>query len=177
MNNPSHLPALEELTAKIVRAVPEIMELKFGCLLKPKIGECTFMFLAQTKDHIQVLNTWKMEFEHIGTDGNPIQWCWKKKGANKDIITFDERFEILGRPITWEDVMIALDKSEDGHNIGITAQGMLIIVHTPTGDDYMQYEEIGDDNNSIVIWKPGVPLHLQTPETIAFLNDLLPSGV
>lgn len=155
--------AYEELVKKIIEAVPEIMEVRFGCLLKPRGGECGFIVLAQTKDHVQVLNTFAMEYEHIGPDGNPIQWVWKSKGANKEIVTFAERFEVLGRPITLEDVLRALIASVD----------QKFHPHSPVQRNraYQQYtlQILGK-------WHLGHSLEWHrdnAPETITFLHSLL----
>lgn len=110
--SPNQSDMLAAVTEWVVERCPDVMELKFGCLLKPRAGECIFMVLAQTKDHVQVLNTFAMEYEHIGPDGNPIQWVWKDKGANKKIVTFSERFTILGRPILLDDIMRSLPQAE-----------------------------------------------------------------
>lgn len=167
MTNPPSSPAYNELVEVIVKAVPDIMEIKHGCLLKPKVGKCTFMVLAQTKDHVQVLNTFAMEYEHIGPDGNPIQWVWKDKGANKAIVTFAERFEILGRPITLEDVLRALKESKREWIYAIDCYGNLLEYNPEEGWEVEVHEY------NLFKWHLGKPLSEQSQETITFLHSLL----
>ena len=78
---------LEQLKEKIWEAVPEILELKFGCWVKKyqDIG------IILDKDSVYFRKSWM-------DDGQNIYW-----------IQDDDNFEILGRPITLEDVLVAFE--------------------------------------------------------------------
>ncbi len=75
------------------------------------------------------------------------------------------------RPITLEDVLRALDKSEIGCGLAITTTGK--VIETTIDDDLNTFEEVGDDLGSIVVWKPGKPLSDQSEPTKQFLHQLL----
>lgn len=94
---------LQEVRAKIIEAVPEIMELKFGCEI-----------LYEKELYIYIASTGMMTDLHQGC--YPIFYIMRK---NK--LTFDDginsickrihteyEFEVLGRPINLEDVLGAI---------------------------------------------------------------------
>jgi hypothetical protein len=79
---------LEQLTKKIIKAVPSIVELKFGCEYLE--NEIPYTYL-------NTIYSW-CEKRPIETDGN----------------INEEDIEILGRPILLEDVLIALEGELSG---------------------------------------------------------------
>lgn len=81
---------LAAVKAKIIEANPEIMELKFGCMVKGN-------------SEIPTLN-------YVGKSNG--QHCLSYKRSNKDELLFVDNLgvEIIGRPITLEDVLMVLNK-------------------------------------------------------------------
>lgn len=81
---------LNELKKEIQRLRPEIMELKFGCLLKNKYTETSYdkfnLFIKRSGENFIVF---RPSFNVTGSFPN-------------------DTFEILGRPITLEDVLAVL---------------------------------------------------------------------
>src|ERR1044072_8005570 len=76
---------LEALKAKIVEAVPEIMELKFGCRVKNK----------------------PFGYERVIAEVTPETVYYVLCGADFKEHFDDGKFEILGRDITLADVLLA----------------------------------------------------------------------
>jgi len=115
---------LAELTAKICEAVPEIMELKFGCRVRH--GDCINTIVGVGIE----FENFKWPFTYIEEDG-----CLGASNFND---------EILGSPITLEDVIRASRMKSDCYDMDILDQ-----------------------------WSCGKPLSEQSPETISFLSNLL----
>ena len=91
---------LQQVRAKIIEAVPEIMELKFGCRgMYKKTISCDFIGLSAA--------------------GNFI-WTWQtgKYALNKTLKNLND-VEILGRPIRLADVLIAIVASSMYDGFGI----------------------------------------------------------
>lgn len=123
---------LQKLTKAIQKAVPEIMELKFGCRILTTRGKELFV-----------------------------------SNENIDIIkSFDTEIEILGRPITLEDVLVAMRKKHD-RDITIDARGVFL--------SYEDDEKLDTRNflQTDFSWQLNKPLHEQSKETIDFLYDLI----
>ena len=72
---------LDQLKKKIQEAVPEIMELKFGCEVIEKING---------KKSISKLDSWYIDQSKIGQENFNFT-------------------EILGRPIVWDDIALTLE--------------------------------------------------------------------
>lgn len=91
MSGPTTPSAYEELVAAIVKAVPEIMELKHGCRIRrhSDSAECLVNFI---------------------TLAGAIQYDHPTVAKPADL--FDCEFDNLGRPITLEDVLRTLDAKE-----------------------------------------------------------------
>jgi hypothetical protein len=91
----------QELRSAIVEAVPEIMELKFGCRVRLK---------SSTDDNVHIIiYSWETESgdRRYGIDGYVIA-DFKEKD-----------FEILGRPITLSDVLRAMDNRRKENYTGM----------------------------------------------------------
>ena len=134
---------LQQLEAKIQEAVPSIMELKFGCEV-----------LVQIDDEFREKNVVsKMGVNEIGID---------VEGNFHDIEAIKEAdfIEILGRPITLEDVLMAIDISKKKTPLVVGINGEFS-------------EEIQNGWKGHETWKLGSPLQDQSEETIDFLHTLL----
>ena len=109
------------------------------------------------------------------TDQNNEHYCTYKE-VNSDQIhkvrlgtTEVEAFEIIGRDIDLEDLMLTLDSTEKNNFNEKTDEIKYEsdrIIHFDTGGD--SYYEWGS-----APWKPKVPLHLQDPSTIDFIHNLI----
>ena len=127
---------LEELKQEIIKAVPEIMELKFGCKIKED-------------DEVYTI---------IGeNDGGYYVAFDNKKLFRAEIGTVDDE-DILGRDITLEDVLIAIDKTE------FKPTRELIVVKMRVANIVLSLLDI---------YELGKPLHEQSVETINSLNEIL----
>ena len=129
---------LQELTQKIARYVPDIMELKFGCRLINKSNVVKLRVIKERFDSMVMVNDW---------DG----WF--------DYNFINNHFEIIGRDITLEDVLIALRESQTNHIYTI--------------DIFGNWECEKGLLKSEYNWDLGKQLHEQSEETITALNKLI----
>ncbi len=88
-------PTLEKVRAKVIEAVPEIVELKFGCRIQ-KDGETFALAIEEDKGIFE--KTLAGYWMCVSDDGQAI-------AVQKGI-----RIEIIGRPITLADVLRAIPK-------------------------------------------------------------------
>lgn len=134
---------LEQLKRKIWKAVPSILELKFGCKIKVKIG--VFISKYGRQDNIKQFTIYRDIFNDnvLGTSDYDNSRTIKKE----DITA------ILGRPIVWDDIALAL---ENDINWFITRQGRFFY----KGDE-------------VAIWEWGKSLDQQSEETIDFLCEVI----
>lgn len=153
---------LSKVRAACISAVPEIMELKFGCRLKDKSDNEDYLFVDwhfnTCPTVIPVAALGKTPFE----DGCSWQDTIFSMGdvSNEKIknpFGAESTYEILGRPITLEDVLLLLRS--------ITPK-----VNPLRSNTHPAYVE----SSVIKRWKLGLPLSEQPPETIDFLASLLP---
>jgi hypothetical protein len=135
----THEQTLAELTAKIVEAVPEITELREGCRL------------------VNEGDAWH-EHAVITMGGCMFNGTTKKKEKYDPKI-----WKTLGRPITLEDVLIALQAKNGIHEIAYYA--------ARTGTDIQKLNICFKAHETN--WTLGKPLSEQSPETISFLHSLL----
>jgi len=125
---------LQELKNKINEAVPEILELKFGCRIKSYCYPDTDIVID---------------------DAIEIDSLVGGKYATHE----RDNIEILGRPITLEDVLVAIEKQ---HEV------ILTVVKNDNGTHITnEFAEV------LRSWKWGKPLSQQPKETIGFLYNLL----
>lgn len=80
---------VKELREVIIKANPEIVELKMGC----KIRKSRF---------------WTDDVIFVGKDGNGKHNVWKR--GYLDVKTVSAEDKIIGRPITLADVLMAIEK-------------------------------------------------------------------
>ena len=134
---------LEKLKQKIVEAVPEIMELKFGCRIE--IDEVIIMkgiFIRELPEDM-------IEMKVAG-----LNHQWFKKDIAK----------ILGRPITLEDVLRALEGVRKllDERFYVSSKGYLEHIEIPSGDCLGQVD-----------WIFGKSLEEQSKETQEFILEKL----
>lgn len=115
---------LKEVSEKIIKAVPEIRELNFGCELKMEYSGTVIVFKDE-KPYPKIINL----------DG--------------EIFSTTEEFEIIGRPITLEDVLRAVDNLE-----------RIVLMDSLLSDNKTK-------------WILGQPLSNQSEETLEWLNKIL----
>jgi len=131
----------EEVKKEIVKVVPSIMELGFGC------------------EYLDLHNR-KQIF--INKAGRGEHRYLTEEGMFGEMLNINMR-EILGRPITLEDVLIAIDKISKprGNNYFIDTKGSFYKTNEDLYDIFL-----GN-------WQLGKPLHSQSQEVIDFLYELL----
>jgi len=140
-----------ELVEAIVKAMPEIMELKFGCLVKmhDEISE----FIQENPlvcMQCECTSGVHLKMPNQAGSMSPQSFCKHR---------FEEWFEILGRPITLEDV---LRSCVDLGISRISSNTVMLWIDDMSGGDIPETE-----------WLLGKPLSEQSPETISFLHSLL----
>ena len=140
---------LQQLEAKIQEAVPDIMKLQLGCKLK-----------VNREDLDSVASD---DFEQ---DYLTVHW-YQKGGFDEqdtlftlELCEWEYEFEILGRPITLEDVLMAIDISKKKTPLVVGINGEFS-------------EEIQNGWKGHETWKLGSPLQDQSEETIDFLHSLI----
>lgn len=167
MTNEEKLSAVK---AKIVEAVPKIKSInEVGC----RILISTLSFTgtdfdgtipADTKSECVVLSFDSGGFNGDDYDGETLKvWCtdWSQCRTWEDEIP---EYEIIGRPITLEDVLKKLqDVPQIMDSLGLTVSGRL------------RFEELfmGRDEPLFAYWELGKPLDQQSHECIAFLHALI----
>ena len=138
---------LQELQAKIIKAVPSIVELKFGDKFKHK-GEVL-----------------EFRFDY----GDSICYVKDLERAYFNKKYFLENCEILGRPILLEDVLFAIGQ-DYSLDIEITPDNeKQITIKRMKADIY----DGGSYPDKYIKWLLNTPLHLQSDETISELNKLI----
>jgi len=137
---------LEELKKKIVEAVPEIKALNPGVKVK-------FHILEDSFGDIIPINPGDSDYLWIREEGKPE--CFT---ISKSTIV-----EILGRDITLEDVLRALDKPEANH--AINCEGQFLNQETEIPLTYAF--------GTGVYWRFGKSLSEQSDLTINFLHSIL----
>ncbi len=136
---------LEQLTEAICEIIPEILELKFGCRVydPESVGEQE-VITHVTEDMVCV-----HYYHPYGKD-----W-FDFKSYTKG---FEKRNQIIGRDITLADVLLAIEKSNQRYKCGHPIIGHVRIgVNGETCDWNLEQNA----------------LHLQSEETIDFLNSII----
>jgi hypothetical protein len=140
---------LAAVRAAVIRAVPEIVELKFGCELSRKGQEDSRRPYKVIEDVGFGANDKKCWINSVPFGSMPIE-------LEKDMIENGGEFKIVGRPIRLADVLLAIleppdkkKKEEKWKNL----RGFL--------EPYIHWDLRHDD------------LSLQPEETVAFIHGLL----
>jgi hypothetical protein len=134
---------LQELKNKIIEFNPEIKELKFGCDIE-----------MESEGIVQYVGNYSPTDEDCYFDGDiePI---------------YNEKYTIIGRDITLEDVLIALEKKED--DFAVRANGLFMFENRIINRNFTGFNYDDDD----LYWKLGKSLDNQSKETINFLHEIL----
>ena len=132
----------EKLRSRIVELVPEIVELKFGCRLKSLDSEAVFI---TSENQYQTRS-----FLH---SGHNICYQFQKS-------EFEKEYEIIGRPITLEDILRAIGRRSDTWHVA--GDGAFCCLNQVTG----QFERVAQ-------WHLGKPLEQQDEETLLFIAKIL----
>ena len=131
-----------KLVEAIQKAVPEIMELKFGCKVK------------HNNDILRVTFSWEKQ-------GKKLLDCITEDNMNTQLKNYEGNIEILGRDINLDDVLKAIKM--------VNTDVLVITSNWDSGEDKVRIL-IDDGDNKACYWELGKPLHLQKPEVIEFLN-------
>lgn len=134
----------------IIRAVPSVMDLKFGC---------RFFFKGNNNGVIALTDKrWKrFQFFYQLRELEPIHDSLRYDDIVKDI-------EIIGRPITIADVLIAIEKSDNE-----------IFLNYANGGIAIRYNDYRTKNgiNKSAVWDLSQDFDHQSEETYDFLWSLL----
>lgn len=120
---------IEIIRAACIKTNPEIMELKFGCFVKGNYDEYLF------------------------TQSYKGSYCFINKSGANWLAKSEELFEIVGRPIRFADVLLAILKTKDGCTKGEMKDILLELAYL--------WNCFADN------------LSQQSPETLQFLSGLL----
>ena len=131
----------EKLHSRIVELIPDIKKLELGCEVIAHNRLFTYTSPRLGGDGVHVL-----------TDSNA-----------PDIIERGDITEIIGRPITLEDVLMAMDKANFHESPELTCEGQ-----------FAYYEpELGEFCLTGKWWHLGKPLEQQDEETLLFISKIL----
>ena len=133
---------LKQVEDKIKELVPEIMELKFGCEIQFEIPLMRAIWTSRIIDYLSTDD--KIYVDH---------------GKTMEVIPRMYIKKILGRPITLEDVLIAIHKLIDIDKIS----------HSD-GYEYIVDLCYREQPNT---WQLSKSISEQSPETINFLHKIL----
>lgn len=142
MNN--HLQTIRD---RVIAAVPEIMDLKFGCQIK-------------TLDGVEFYGVGLQDGFDKGSLSSVDEGC----GCCSSHRTYSlGEYEILGRPIRLTDVLMTIGIAKCGELVDIRLFGDPVpcSIFLPNWDITFKWNLLTDD------------LNLQSPETIEFLYNLL----
>ena len=137
---------IDKLKKVIQQANPEIMEFKMGCEVEIKGDKYTVL----GEIHRGLISLFNRELNYITEIGN------------------DNRYTILGRPITLADVLIALNKT--GRHFAVDSYGTFF-EERDDGEEGYCWEQIFDGRRHI--WNLKDNLDAQSETTKQFLIDIL----
>jgi len=141
---------LQEVRAKVIEAVPEIVELKPGCLFKFERNFQPVVLVA--------IKSWE--------DGNnDIHWMALDPGSmiRTDFNQSNKAVSdliLIGRPITLADVLRAIGKERE---FAVYESGALY--HNPNASAHLVWGGVN--------WDFALPLDEQEPKVIEFLHKIL----
>lgn len=141
---------LKSLQSKIQKACPEIMRLQFGC--EVMVGKLKHTIYQISENHYSACMIFENEWVDVEIGKNRI----------KDV-------KIIGKPITLEDILIALENKKQikvsiGDFEGCEEDEECI------REDYCVFY---DFRKLLHLWQLNKPLHLQSKDTIKSLDELL----
>ena len=136
----------QQTIAAIQKAVSDIMELKFGCELKDKTSNKSWKFIGMHLGNCVLLSNEKWSAQMF-------------KYNLLDVFGSLDKIEIIGRPITLEDVLVAIHKAIDEDKIS-HSDGYSHIINLC----YMSER---------TKWIPNKPFTEQSKETKDLIGDLI----
>jgi len=146
MLTPTQKQRLEE---KVREAVPESMELKFGCRVVRSTEEYIFLHMSD---------------EMTGDIEKDMKQCAQLYCEKSDKIVFTTKIDkILGRPLTLQDVLIALGKKNNTIAVGV--DGWFVKCESD-----ICCEDLSDTTEEYDLTKD---YHHQSDEFYTFLYELL----
>ena len=138
----------EKLKEIIIKAVPEIVELKFGCRVIIKEKGCVI-------NHLTPYGEWLFSSNYLG------------RPAFYNLSEY--KYKIIGRSITLEDVLVASKFITPKKTLCVDGYGLFSWEYWETSEiDCGKWEEIEG-----VEWQLNQPLDNQSEQTIEFLYNLL----
>ena len=157
---------LNELKEKIQEVVPDIMELKFGCVVFSDKTR-TEIYLGKNEEDDE---SWFFEEDNI--QGMDLAYSLNTADYKP------KEGKVIGRPITLEDVLRAIEnlicKDCKGQGGGLI-NGGYSECNNCGGDRYDLPEDLIGSGFKLVdvldMWHLGKPLDLQPQETISFLHS------
>lgn len=139
----------QAVEAAIKKAVPEIMELKFGCRVRKKFLKTDFVY--SVREYFQTGTVLRQKRNTLGS----VLWVGVLFDSNMRPTDCDKLdLEILGRPITLEDVLRAMPTGGYNAKMWLMNDGTFWLT---------------DD----IEWHLGKPLSEQSDEVIEFLHSIL----
>lgn len=150
---------LQAVKDAIVKAVPEIVELKYGCNVVSVKGP---------RWNSRASGILGMVFR-VEKAGAYVLW----QDAQSISPALNERFRVVGRPITLEDVlraMQALSNEDDNRHWVVNRHGQFM------RDAIHESDPVLKTYPGVVVketWHLGKPLHEQSSETIDFIAKIL----
>lgn len=164
---------LQEVRAKVIEAVPEIVELKPGCILDLYSGE-SFGWATVCLE-ISFCRKHKKYREDCGAEENGCSVEQGVKATAHDDESYwlhDKKLseikshQIIGRPITLADVLRAIGKR---HSWGVDLE----LDPSKGAGIAFDFEKNENSYRTWMYWNLALPLDEQEPEVIAFLHKIL----
>ena len=159
---------LEKLTKRVQELVPGIMELKFGCEFESKFNNPEKRIMTVVDfDNVKVLA--REQNPYLMDNANSQTWFIFKSDINKILGTSSRVIglpriffksdikKILGRPITLEDVLVALIK----------------VIDEECENDDRKQEYVQKTLRILSLWTMHQPLYLQSEELINYLVSII----
>lgn len=148
-------PELQAVRAAIIKAVPEIVELKFGCevLLLRQTKKSTLLNFSEKDRYVEVFRN---------KDGSTLH-------GDMEIVS-----QILGRPIRLSDVLVTLEKENPRYPVVVTQEGYLVGTYRGNMGSCANPFNFKGWYETTQIWNLRQDdLSKQSPECIHFLHTLL----
>ncbi len=141
---------IETIRKACIKANPSITELKFGCRF----------FFKENNSPCVYLNTWKSyTYFMYGHPATPYLSHSIKTGEFEEI-----PLEIIGRPITLADVLLAISRSSNGRGYAVESDGTFMYSEDIYRNHWVsEYER----------WNLTKPLEQQSPNCLEFIANLL----
>lgn len=140
---------IASITKKVSEVVPDVMESKMGCKIVFQQGGIKFNATALAINHAgnylcQIMNT-------------------------QTTVRKDKLFKILGRPITLEDILVAMQelKSDNWQRHWVVNRYGTFLNEAQPEIASLPVGAVGET------WTLGKPLHEQTEETLLFIDGIL----